>query len=594
MTAEIAALLLLILSAAILFFTEALRVDVVAMLILVALALSGLVTPEESLSGFSSPATATVAAMFILSAALSRTGVVDGLAAALGKMAGRRPFLLYLSLLVLGAVLSGFINNTAAIAVFIPLVLGLCQSHGGQPGRFLMPLSFAAQVGGTCTLIGTSTNILVSDITRRAGEPPFGMFEFTAMGALFAAVGMAYLTVAPRFLLRYRPIDRDEPLAERYQLARFLAELEVTADSRYAGKTLSEAGLENRLDLEVLEIIRGSATLWLPSPQEVLAAGDILLVRAPVKELLAARSLPGLKFRGDLEDDDARVEGGDVILMEAVVPPGSRLVGRTLKQTQFRRRHRSQALAIRHHDRLRASKVGKVPLSVGDVLLLQGHRDELERMRGGSELIPLEEIQPHIPRLRPALLAMGILVGVVTLASLDVAPILVTAMAGCFALVLLRILTVEQMYDAIDWKVIFLLAGVIPLGIALDSTGASRLLAGALASHLGPYGPWLVLSALYILTSLLTELMSNNATAALLAPLALALAAEMGVSPRPFLLAVMFAASNSFLTPVGYQTNAMVMGPGGYRFGDFTRLGAPLNLIFWIMATLLIPRFFPF
>lgn len=594
MTAEIFAVLLLTVSAAILFCTEALRVDVVAILILVALALSGLVTPEQSLSGFSNPATATVAAMFILSAALSRTGVIDGLAAALGEAIGHRPFLLFFSLIVLVAVVSAFINNTAAVAVFIPLVLGLCRSHGGQPGRFLMPISFAAQVGGTCTLIGTSTNILVADIAYRSGRPPFSMFEFTMLGLWFAGVGVVYLLIAPRFLLPRREGPDAEPLVERYQLGSFLTELEVTENSTYAGRTLADADLERELDIEVLEIVREDSPLWLPGPEEVLVPGDLLLVRGPMKELLKARSLAGLKFRRDLAPDKARLEGGDVVLVEAVVPPGSRLVGRSLKETEFRRRHRSQVLAIRHHDQLKASKVGKIPLSIGDVLLLQGHRAELDRMRGGPELILMEEVEPHIPKLRPALTALAVLAGVVSLAALEMAPILVTAMAGCFALVLSRTLTIEQVYEAIDWKVIFLLAGVIPLGIALETTGAAPLLAEGILRYLGEYGPHAVLAAVYVVTLVLTAMMSNNATAAVISPLAIALALKMGISPRPFLVAVMFAASNSFMTPVGYQTNAMVLGPGRYRFTDFTRLGAPLNLIFLFMAVLLIPIFFPF
>lgn len=591
---EILAVVLLAVAAAILFATEAVRVDVVAMLVLLALALSGLVTPEQALSGFSNPATATVAAMFILSGALKHTGVIDGLAAALGAGVRRHHGLLYPFLLILVASISAFINNTAAVAVFIPLVLGLSRNHGLRPARLLMPLSFAAQVGGVCTLIGTSTNILVSNIAAQSGEPPFGMFEFSRLGLFFVFAAFIYLFVAAPLLLRDKEDAPVPPLAEQYQLRQYLAEMEVEDDSPLAGKSLAEADLEKRMDIEVLEILREGRPLWLPDPEETLAPGDILLVRGPIRELLKTRKHPGLRMRRDLEAGDADIEGEDVLLMEAVVPPGSRLHGRTLEEYQFRRRHRSQALAIRHHDRLERRKVGKVRLDVGDVLLLQGHRPDLEALREGDVLILTEEVAPHETTWGRALFTVGVIAGVVAAAAMGLAPILVTAMAGCAILILTRIVSVEQAYAAIDWKVIFLLAGVIPLGTALQQTGAADLLATGITRILGAHGPWMVLSAFYVLSTLLTQVMSNNATAALLAPLAFAAATGMGVSPRPFLVAITFAASTSFMTPVGYQTNAMVMGPGRYKVSDFARVGTPLNIIFWGLATYLIPRFFPF
>jgi di/tricarboxylate transporter len=591
---EILAIILLTVSAAILFATEALRVDVVAMLVMLALAISGLVSPEQSLSGFSNPATATVAAMFILSAALKHTGVIDGLAAALGAVVVRRPGLLYPLLIILVAAVSAFINNTAAVAVFIPLVLGLSRTHGASPGRLLMPLSFAAQVGGVCTLIGTSTNILVSNIAAGSGERPFDMFEFSSLGLNFVFAAFLYLFLVAPFLLKDRVAAPASPLTERYQLHHYLAEVELEDDSPLAGKSLAQADLEKRMDIEVLEILREGRPLWLPGPEETLAPGDLLLVRGPIHELLKTRNLPGLKMKRDLAGERASIEGGDVVLMEAVVPTGSPLDGRTLEEHQFRRRHRSQVLAIRHHDRLERRKVGKVRLDVGDVLLLQGHRADLDALRNGTELILMEEVLPHGPSWRRAAIAISIIAAVVTAAAVGLVPILIAAMAGCAALIVTRIISVEQAYRAIDWKVIFLLAGVIPLGIALDQTGAADLLARGVTNLLGGYGPWVILSAFYVLTSLLTQLMSNNATAALLAPLAFATAAGMGVSVRPLLVAITFAASTSFLTPVGYQTNAMVMGPGRYRVSDFTRVGLPLTIIFWILATVLIPRYFPF
>jgi di/tricarboxylate transporter len=594
LTIEIVAVLLLTLAAAFMFVTEVFRVDVVAIVVLVALALFGLVSPEQALSGFSNPATATVAAMFILSEALRVTGVVDGLAAVLGATVGRWLPLLYLALLAAAAAVSAFINNTAAVAVFIPLILGLCRRRGASPSRFFMPLSFAAQMGGVCTLIGTSTNILVSDIASRSGLRPFAMFEFTELGLWFCVVGVGYLIVVAPLLLGRGAAPERPRLDARFPMRHYLSELEVPGESEAAGRTIEALGFGEDGEIEILEIVRGGEKRWLPAPDERLAAGDVLLVRGAMDDLLKARKRTGLGFRRELDLSDAKMQKGEALLVEAVVPPGSPLVGRTLVGEQFRRRHRCQALAIRHHDRLERTRVGHVRLSVGDVLLLQGRREDVEALRVGHELLLADEVDPRPRSWLRGVAAVAVLAAVVALAALGVAPIVLTAMAGCVVLVAGRILTVEQAYSAVDTKVIFLLAGVIPLGIALEQSGAAALLSNGMVWLLGGLGPWVLVGAFYLVTTILTEFMSNNAAAALLAPLAIATASQIGVDARPFLVAVTFAASTSFMTPVGYQTNAMVMGPGGYRFVDFTRVGGPLNAIFWILGVFLIPRFFPF
>lgn len=591
---EALAVLLLVVSAAILFATEAVRVDVVAVIVLVALGLSGLLTPEETLAGFSNPATATVAAMFILSAALRHTGVVEALADLLGGAFGRHPALLLVGLILVAGTISAFINNTAAVAVFIPVVLGLSRSHGVRPGRVLMPLSFAAQVGGVCTLIGTSTNILVSDIALRAGEAPFGMFEITPLGVCFGAVALVYLSIVPNVLLRGGADVPRPSLAERYALHPWLSELVVEPDSPFVGKRLGELTADRRFEVEVFEIHRAGRVVFLPDRDEVLGSGDVLLALGPVQDLLKMGGIPGLALRRDMNVDGPGPRAPDLVIVEAVVPPASPLVGRTLEELRFRQTRRCHVLAIRHHEQIERGRVGKVRLSVGDVLLLQGRRLDVDALGEGSEVILMEEIAAKGIAWKRAVPAIAILAAVVTAAATGVAPILVAAIAGCTGLVLARIITMEQAYDAIDWKVIFLLAGVIPLGVALEKTGAASILGETIVRAVGEFGPVAVLSAFLLVTTLLTEVMSNNASAALLAPVAIATAGSLGVDARPLLVAIMFGASTSFLTPIGYQTNAMVLGPGGYRFADFTRVGLPLNLVFWGMGTWLIPRFFPF
>ncbi len=591
---ETLAVLLLALSAILLFATEALRVDVVAILILVALALSGLIAPEEALSGFSNPATATVAAMFVLSAGLRHTGLVDAFADGVDALLGRSALLVNLGLMVAVGVVSAFINNTATVAVLIPTVLGLCRRHAWSPSRFLMPLAFMAQLGGVCTLVGTSTNILVSDIARRSGMAPFGMFEFSALGLWFAGVGFVYLALVPPLLLRRVGDAPPKPLAARYELGRYLTEIEVGPDSELVGQRLADTQIGERLGVEVLEVIRSGKPVWIPAPEQVLEAGDVLIARVPISNLLDVQQTMGLRFRRNMEVSESRLQGSGVFLVEALIPPDSRLVGKTLQEAQFRRRYRCQAIAIRHHDRLEAGKIGKVKLAIGDVLLLQGFRRDIEALAAGLEVVILEEIAAGVVSPLKKGLAVVAIAGAVTFAALGVAPILVTAMAAAAFLVIARVLTIEQAYQAIDWKVIFLLAGVIPLGIALETTGAASTVSTGLVDLLGRFGPWVLLSAFFLLTTLLTNVMSNNATAVLLAPLAIAAANGLEVDARPFLVAVSTAASTAFMTPIGYQTNAMVQEPGEYRFGDFFLIGAPLNLAIWIAATLLIPRFFPF
>lgn len=590
---EIFAVLLLAASAAILFATEAVRVDIVAIIVLVALALSGLVSPEQALSGFSNPATATVAAMFVLSAALRHTGLIEGLAELLGRAFGGHWFLIHVALLLIAGAVSAFLNNTAVVAVFIPVVVGLSRSGAAHPGRSLMPLSFAAQVGGVCTLIGTSTNILVSDIARRAGEEPFGVFEITPLGLCFTAAAFGYLTIVAPFLLRHAGGPAQRSLQDRYDVHRWLTELEIEPDSPLVGATIETLTRDRRFDLAVLEILRGPDVRFLPEADEILRAGDVLLALGPIPELLKTRAIPGLSLRREMAASEHLAPSRDLAIVEALVAPASSLVGRTLEEVRFRQAHRCQALAIRHHERIERGKVGRVRLSVGDVLLLQGQRADLDALRAGNDVILLEEVPERGIVWKRAIPALAIVAAVVAAAAAGLAPILVTAIAGCVALVLARIVTIEQAYDAIDWKVIFLLAGVIPLGTALEQTGAAALIGQGIVRLAGDLGPVALVSAFYLATALLTELMSNNAAAALLAPLAIATAGSLGVDARPFLVAVMFAASTSFMTPVGYQTNAMVLGPGGYRFADFLRLGLPLNLAFWLLASWLIPRFFP-
>lgn len=586
---EIAIVLIILLVAVVLFATEKLPVDLVALLILSALLLFRLVTPEQGISGLSSPATVTVAAMFVLSAGLQKTGAVVALGNLLIRL-GRSPTVL-LSLVMVGVgVISAFINNTAAVAVFLPLVIAAAAARKVSTSKLLIPLSYASQFGGVCTLIGTSTNLLVSAIAEREGIGAFSMFEFAPLGLMMFGTGVIYILVFGRWVL---PDRRTGQLTENYQLGEYITELRVSTDSPFAGKTFVETKLHESQSLNVLELLRGDHKIWEPL-HEPLQEGDILLVSGVAKDLVALRATMGLEIEPEFKLKDEALQTDELELVEALVAPQSRLAGRTLKETDFHWRYEAVVLAVQRRGHAVREKLANLRLRFGDALLLLGPKEKIRRLRSDENFIAIEE-RPDIPlQPRKAPLALAIIALVVILASLNVMPILVTAIIGCAAMTLSGCIRLDEAYRAIDWKVIILLAGVLPLGIALETSGAAHIIVDSTIRLARDSGPVVVLAVLYLVTAILTECMSNNASAVLLAPIAITAAAKIGVSPKPFLIAVCFAASTSFATPVGYQTNTMVYNVGGYRFTDFMRAGIPLNLLFWGLAVYFIPKFWPF
>lgn len=592
MTFEIGLVLAILAGAIACFAMERLPVDLVALLVLSALLGSGLLTPEQAVSGFSNIATVTVAAMFVLSAGLVRTGVVGLLGKRLTRVGrlGLRPTLIALMALI--GVVSAFINNTAAVAIFLPIVLGLARDTGISPSKLLIPLSFASMFGGVCTLIGTSTNILVSSIAAQHGLSPFGMFELSPLGLVMFALGALYLLTAGIRLIPDRRAGAD--LTQSYGLGDYLTEILVLPESPAVGRLLRESPLVRDLDLDVLEIQRGGRALLEPGPETVLAAGDLLRVRCDVRKIHQAEKQEGIVLKSGLKWRDEDLRSSRPSLLEAVIVPGSALEGKTLKDAGFRQIYGGTALAIRHRGEVMRERLGLTRLQAGDVLLVEVRRDRIEALKRNPDFVIVSEIGLDEPRRGKLLLALAIVAGVVASATFGLLPIVGSAILGAVLLVLTRCLTLDEAYQAIEWRVVFLLGGILPLGIALETTGAARLLSSLLVDTIGAWGPVALLSAFYLVTSLLTEAMSNNATAALLAPIAISAASSLGVDPRPFLVAVTFAASASFMTPVGYQTNTLIYGPGHYRFGDFLRIGTPLNILFWVAATLLIPRFWSF
>jgi di/tricarboxylate transporter len=589
---QIAVVLVLLGVVGVLLATERLREDIVAMLALSALVVLRVISPTEALSGFSNPATVAVACMFLLSAGLKSSGFVQFMGDRVLKAGPHSSGVMNLwSALVIGPV-SAFINNTAAVAVFLPVAVRASHGSGVSPSRVLMPLSFFAMLGGMCTLIGTSTNILVSSLAEQHGIRPFEMFEFTRLGVVLFGAGLVYVMLVGRRLLPERV--QPESLTEGYHLNRYLSEAMVLPGSVLAGKTLPEAQLGERYDLEVLGLIRSDGRRILPGEDERLEEEDLLLVKAPAAALVQLRDRAGIAIKPGRHPDDADLRSDDSVLVEAVVSPNSPLEGRTLKGVDFRHRYGATTLAIRRHGEDIREKIGKVRLRLGDEMLILAPRKNLDRLRQETDFMILEELE--VPVLNPATAITSVLIvaGVVTTAALGLYTIAEAAVVGSVLMVLTGCLPIRKVYSEIDWRVIFLLAGLIPLGIALETSGAAESAVHGLLRLNGDFGPTVVLSVFFLVAFLLTGFMSNAATAALLAPLAITCGNALEVDPRPFLMALAFAASAAFYTPVGYQTNLLVYGPGGYRFTDYVKVGGPLNILVWILATLLIPVLFPF
>jgi di/tricarboxylate transporter len=571
------------------FVMEWLPADLTAIAVATVLVLVGLVKPDEAIAGFGSSATVTVMLMFILSAGISKTGVIQIVRNWLLQWGGRHPSRQIFVMGMLVGPITAFINNTAVVAVFLPIIEDWCKRQNISPSKLLIPLSYVTVLGGMITVIGTSTNIVASGVSKKLGYGEFGLFQFTTLGLITFVIGLGYLSVvAPRLLP-----DRKAPSADftGYDLNDFVSEVVVTPTSNLIGQTLKSSQIQRKFDFDVLELIRDGSHFPQPVADKPLLAGDILIVRGTRNDLLTIRDergldiIPEVKFRGSLE---TTLERGEEEIAEVLILSNSRLVGSTLKELSFRQRYNATVLAIRRGEELVRERLGRTPLKFGDLLLLQGPRESLRGLQTTRELLVMEARDSETLRTDKAWIAIAIILGVIIFAALDLAPILVTALVGVLLMVITGCLKSGEVYGAVRWDVIFLLAGLIPLGTAMDNSGTTQWIASHLVA-IGGHAPGLImLGAMYIVTTLLTEILSNNAAAILMIPIAADVATKLNLNPLAFIFAVTFAASNSYLTPIGYQTNTMVYGPGGYKFFDFTRVGLPLNLILTIVTPILI------
>ena len=591
MTWEIAFVLGLTVCAVVLFVTEKFSTDIVAILVMIVLLVFRVLTPAEGLAGFANTATVTVGAMFVLSAGMFRSGAVNFVGKALGRLARHSSRLMLFVLMVGVGVLSSFLNNTAAVAILIPVVIVVARRAKTSPSKLLMPLSFASMFGGMCTVLGTSTNILASSIAEQAGLGAFSMFEFTKLGIIFFAVGVAYMMTLGRRLV---PDHRGQgDLTTSFGLGDYLTDLVLQTESKSVGHPLASAPLVKELNIDVLQILRGEDTLR-PTPETILREGDVLRIQGDLRTINELKGRAGVTFGMSVKWRDEHLQSTDTRLVEAVVGPSSPLAGKSLTESRLRENYGASVLAIRQHGTLRHGQFENITLMPGDALLIDVPNDQIEHLT--QQRVFLVVSRAGIPRFdwRKASKAVAIVIAVVVVAATGLLPIVAAAATGALMMVLSGCVSTEEAYGAIEWNVLFLLAGMLSLGAAMEKTGASTMLADGMIDSVGGLGPLALLAAFFGATMLLTEVMSNNATVALLLPIAITTAQAIDVDPRAFMFAVVFAASSSFMTPVGYQTNTMIYGPGQYRFKDFARVGAPLNLIFWALGTLLIPWFWPF
>jgi len=581
--------------AIILFATEALPIDLVAISIMIILVLGGVITPEEGIEGFSNKATITVAFMFVLSAALLKTGALQVLAHRLSKIFRYKFNAGILMMMFMIAIISAFVNNTPVVAVFIPVVIQIAHASGQSPSKMLIPLSFASIFGGMCTLIGTSTNILVSGIAEKEGEQAISMFQMTPIAGVLLVVGVVYMSI---FGIRLLPKSRrSKDLKSKFNVNNYITLVELLSNSDSIGKKIMDSELVTEFNIDIIEVRRNGNSFTLPPGDFELNEGDILKVRCDVEKLKSLKGKTKTLAVSPLKIGDSDLSGKNSALVEMVITSSSEIHGKTLKELDFRRRYRAIPLAIKHKEDIKHNDLYDVKLSAGDIILAEvksHYVKELNKLEAGQNTPFVLLSENHITEFDKK--KFGIVIGLISimvvLASLGILDIMVGAISAVIILVLAKILNMQEIYEAINWKIIFLLVGALSLGLAINKTGLDLLIAEALVDQLAPMGIIAVISGLYLVTSLLTEVMSNNASAALMTPIAIAVAHTSGVEVLPFLVTVMIAASATFMTPIGYQTNTMVYSAGNYRFKDFFKVGIMLNFLFWVISSFMIPWYF--
>jgi di/tricarboxylate transporter len=601
MTTDLIITLVILAGILAMFLSERLSIDLVAILAIVALAFSRVLTAEEAFSGLSDPAVITLLSIFILARALEETGVTARIGSFLLRAAGESETRLIAALMTSAAVLSLFMNNIASASILLPAASAAARKADLKLSRLLMPMAFGTLLGGSATLFAT-TNIVVSSILRDHGYRGFGVTDFAPVGLPLIVLGIVYMLLWGRRLLPTRVHSEREKvlrlaqadLLALYNLDERLFQTRIPPGSLLIGRSLAESSFREKYELNVIETERDGKKVLAPTPDFIFQEGDIVLLEGKLEEFIQRDSEPYLEILPPRKYDEEDLESASIVVIEAVLSPRSQLIGRTLRESRFRERFGMAVLAIWNGERAIRTNVQDVKLSFGDALLMQGSRDQLERIRLDPDLIVLSGEEPWDRKVSAkSWIALAIFALTVLAAALRPADIGEVMLAGAMMMVISKILTMEQAYRAVDWRVVFLVAGMLPLGLAMTKTGATTLFAAALTGLTGPYGPRVLLLGLLVLTVLLSQAMKGAAVSAVIAPIAIQAAEQMGVDPRAMAMGVAVATSMAFVTPLGHPVNIMIMTPGGYRFKDFLRVGLPLTVLAFAVILLLLPVFWP-
>ena len=593
MTFEIALTLSIVVVALIIFGTEKLRVDVVALLVLLTVGLTGLVGPKEVFSGFSNSAVITVWAVYIVSGGLFKTGVADILGRFIYRLSGANEMRLIAIIMLTCGIMSAFMNNVGATAMLMPAVVSVAKQTKIPVSKLMIPLSFSSLMGGGLTLIGTPANILATNIVSNNGLPTFGFFDFTLIGVVVFITGILYMVFIGRHLLPVRQAPGEAEVEN--QLRKYISEVRVLPNGNLAGQTLLQSKLGEEYDLTAIALVRGNTTITILERDSMIEPDDILLLEGSADNLLRARDDLGLVTANEskrLEDVES-LDISEMDLVEATLAPRSSMVNRSLQSLDFRERYGFTVLAIRRHGEIITERLRSVQLQFGDDLLLQGPRHRLPVLQENNDFLVLEPLKIPESRTRKMPIAVGLMLLMIGLVITGVLDIAIAFVAGAVGMVITKCLSMDEAYDSIDWRTVFLVAGMLPLGVAMESTGTARYIADLMLRAVGDLGPLAALGGIYLLAALITQPMSNAAAMVLVVPIALDTALSLGANHLTFTLAVTIGAVTSFLTPVGHKANVLVFGPGGYKFFDYARVGALLTVFIFIVTMIFLPIFFP-
>jgi len=592
MTPEIALTLAIILAAIILFATEKLRVDLVALLVLLAVSITGLVNKEEVFLGFANPAVITIWAVYIVSGGLFRTGVADAIGSIILRLSGASEARLIVVIMLVCGGMSAFMNNIGAVAVLMPAVIGISKKTGIPVSKLLIPLAFSSLLGGKMTLIGTPANILAQGILTARGLTSFGFFEIAPMGMIVLATGIIYMVLIGRHLLPVRETAADPGASKR--LREYISQVMVTSNSPLIGKNLYESRLGADYGLNVLSIIREGNPLIGLHRDMVIQGNDNLILEGSAENIIASGEKLKLNIQVEQDVELVDLDTEQSYIFEATLAPRSTIVGCTLKQVRFRGRFGFTVIAIWRQGDVITDQLCDVDLRFGDALLLQGSPGRVRTLQEGNEFLVLEPLEIESVRKKRAPVAAGIMGLVIALAIFSDLGIATAMVFGSVAMVLTGCLSMDEAYKSIDWRTVFLVGGMLSLGMAMENTGTAQFLADKLLGTMGAYGPLALLAGIYLLSALITQPMSNAAAIVVMVPIALDTALGLGVNHLTFTMAVVIGAATSFLTPVGHKANVLVFGPGGYQFFDYPRVGFLLTIALFIVSMIFLPIIWPF